>query len=264
MQLFSSISSVRFRQDSFIHLALGSFDGLHLGHQALLRQMPLGQGPKVLCGVLTFSPHPSKILRPHAPTALLMPPSQQENHFRALKLDFLIRHPFDHTFAQTPALAFLDSLKIQMPSLVALYVGESFRFGRQRTGDVPLMADWARGAGVALQTLALFKQEGQPVSSSKIRSLIQAGRLSEAHTLLGYAYYAEGKLEQDHQGLFVSWAPELQPPAGLYTGCIPKLGKRVNLRYTPGKIMLDIEPQHWASLRGSELRIEFTSLQSLC
>lgn len=264
MQLFSSIGSVAVAQGASIHLALGSFDGLHLGHQALLTQMPLGQAPKAFCGALIFSPHPSKILRSHAPTALLMTPSQQESHFRALKLDFLIRHPFDSTFAKTPAWAFLDSLKRQIPNLLALYVGESFRFGRDKEGDVALMADWAKEAGITLKAPSLFKKEGEPVSSSKIRSLIQAGRLSEANLLLGYAYYAQGKLEEDSQGLFISWAPELQPPEGHYPGVIPKIGQCVNLHYSQGKVLLNLDPQQWADRIGAELRIEFTSPPSLC
>lgn len=292
MQLFSSLSSIRFRQDahrplakpciggagpetikltreglpkgSNIHLALGSFDGLHLGHQALLTQMPLGGSIGDCCGALTFCPHPSKILRPQAPTALLMPYTQQEQHFRALGLNFLIRHPFDSTFAQTPPLAFLASLHRQIPNLTCLYVGEGFRFGRHREGDVHLMAEWARGAGLTLKTLTLLKKEGEPVSSSKIRKLIREGCFREANGLLGYAYYAQGRLEAEAGGFYVPWVPELQPPQGIYKGFLPALGESINLRYHQGKVLLEAGHPAVGKLLGADLKIEFTSLIHLC
>lgn len=263
MQIFSNLSQIDLKQDAAIHLALGSFDGLHLGHQALIAQMPLNQGPKTICGSLTFRPHPSKILRPFASTALIMPTSQQERHFRALNLDFLIRHPFDTAFSQTPALAFLARLKQSIPNLAGLYVGESFRFGRQREGDVTLIAQWGQVAGVALKAISLLKKEDGLISSSKIRNLIQAGHFREANALLGYAYYAQGKLEEDG-GLFVKWEPELQPPEGLYNGFLPELGISIRLRYCQGKVLLDSSLEPLLQQMGLEVKIEFTSLCSLC
>lgn len=263
MELFSSLGSLRLEQSSRVHLALGSFDGLHLGHQTLVAKLPLGQGPKLCCGALVFSPHPSKILRPEAPTALLMPDWQQESHFRGLKLDFLIRHPFDPTLAQTPALAFLTSLKRSIPSLAGLYIGEDFRFGKKREGDVSLMAQWAHQESIHLEVLPLFCKGGLAVTSSRIRPLIQVGNFKEANDLLGYTYYAEGKLEEDAQGLFLRWEPELRPPEGLYTGFLPKQGGSVDLHYRQGKVY--IKPiQGYCTQLGLELKIEFTSLTRLC
>jgi riboflavin kinase / FMN adenylyltransferase len=248
MRLFSSLkdfSLASLGQDKAIHLAIGMFDGVHLGHQALLKQMPL-RSPNSSCGILSFSPHPSRIVRPQEPTLLLMPYAQQERHLSKLGVDFIIRHPFDSSLASTGALDFLNDLKIYLPALKGIYVGENFRFGRKREGDSSLLEEWGVSHSVELKVLSTLANNGSIVSSSNIRRLLAETQFQAASSLLGYPYYAQGKLEGMPHTPCIQWNPELAPSDGVYKAYLPDLNITTHIHYQKGYILLD------KSLRGLE------------
>lgn len=208
-----------------VHLAIGMFDGVHRGHQAVIgAAVQAARRRGGLAGVLTFAPHPSVVLRPENPTRLIFPPEVKRHLLSGLGIDFLVEHPFTAAFADTTAAGFVALLKQALPALEAVYVGENFRFGRGREGDIALLIAAARAAGFAVSSAPRLGDGGAPVSSSRLRALIAAGQIEEANVLLGYSYFCSGRVEQGKQlgrtlgfpTLNLRWAPDLGPRHGVY------------------------------------------------
>jgi riboflavin kinase/FMN adenylyltransferase len=208
-----------------VHLAIGMFDGVHRGHQAVIRSAieaahTRGGG----AGVLTFEPHPSVIVRPESPAKLLFPPEIKRRLLTGLGIDFFIVHPFTPSFAATTARAFVTQLKRALPGLETVYVGENFRFGRGREGDIAVLQSAARDAGFTVFSTPRLAGEGAPISSSRLRELIATGGIEQANALLGYSYFAEGVVLPGKQlgrtlgfpTLNVAWSPGLRPALGVY------------------------------------------------
>jgi riboflavin kinase/FMN adenylyltransferase len=208
-----------------LHLAIGMFDGVHLGHQSVIESaLHSARRSGGLAGVLTFWPHPSALFHPAKPTRLLMPPEMKRSVLDRLGVDFLIEQNFSREFAQIEAREFLAHLKRRLPSLAAVYVGENWRFGRGRRGDVAMLIEEARPAGLAIFSAPRLNHNGAAISSSRIRELLAAGAMAEANALLGYSYFAEGVVESGRRlgqtigfpTLNIAWEPELQPCHGVY------------------------------------------------
>jgi len=208
-----------------LHLAIGMFDGVHLGHQSVIESaLHSARRSGGLAGVLTFWPHPSALFRPDNPTRLLMPPDMKQAVLGRLGIDFVIAQNFSREFAAIEAVDFLPHLKRALPQLAAVYVGENWRFGRGRAGDVTLLVGEAGRAGVAVFSAPRLNHNGAPISSSRIRELLAAGDVAGANALLGYSYFAEGVVQPGRQlgrtigfpTLNVAWEPELKPAYGVY------------------------------------------------
>ena len=217
-----------------VHLAIGMFDGVHLGHQSVIAAaVHSARRSDGLAGVLTFWPHPSALFRPENPTPLLMPPAMKRRVLAQLGLDFVIEQNFSREFAGIDAREFVPHLRRCLPALSAICVGENWRFGRGRAGDVPLLLEEAGRAGLGVFSAPRLNHNGAPVSSSRIRELLAAGAIGEANRLLGYSYFAEGVVERGRQlartlgfpTLNLAWRPELKPRFGVYAVEVPTTGK---------------------------------------
>jgi riboflavin kinase/FMN adenylyltransferase len=208
-----------------LHLAIGMFDGVHLGHQSVIESaIHSARRSGGLAGVLTFWPHPSVLFRPDRPVPQLLPPAVKRRVLGGLGIDFLVEQAFSREFAGIDARGFVAFLQRHLPSLAAVYVGENWRFGRDRAGDVAMLVEEARQAGLAVFSAPRLNHNGAPISSSRIRELLAAGAVAEANALLGYSYFAEGVVERGRQlgrtigfpTLNVAWEPELKPAYGVY------------------------------------------------
>lgn len=212
-----------------VHLAIGMFDGVHLGHQSVIEAaVHSARRSNGFAGVLTFSPHPSVVLRPGNPTPLILIPELKRRLLGGLGLDFLVEHPFTPEFAQTTAREFVGQLKRALPGLEAVFVGENFRFGRGREGDIAMLIAAAREAGFAVFSAPRLNHNGAPISSSRVRELIAGGEIEQANALLGYSYFAEGNVEPGRRlgrelgfpTLNLRWNPGLAPRYGVYAVCV--------------------------------------------
>jgi len=164
-------------------VAVGSFDGVHLGHQYLLRQaLAEAKALKEPLLVYTFDP-PTKVFT--RGEGFLMDLTEKVEALREVGVELVLAVPFNEAFAQRPAEAFLEDLKALGASRI--YVGEDFRFGRGRAGGVEELAQVAPTRIVPLLTLG-----GEAVKSSRIRALLLEGRVEEARHLLGRPYGACG------------------------------------------------------------------------
>ena len=208
-----------------LHVAIGMFDGVHLGHRAVIESAihaARAQGGK--SAVLTFSPHPSRVLRPQAATLLLESDSQKEERVAALGVDFLLWQSFSRELAAVGAEEYAGRLKQALPGLKTLHVGENFRFGRGRTGDVATLLAAAKGRGVHLFSIERVRYDGEPISSTRIRSLVASGAMAEANSLLGYDYFSDGVVSGGKKlgrtigfpTLNLAWEPECLPKFGVY------------------------------------------------
>ncbi len=208
-----------------LHLAIGMFDGVHLGHRAVIgaavRAAGAGGGS---AGVLTFWPHPSALFRPENPTRLIQDVPTKVRALRALGVDAVITQPFTPDLAAVPAEMFLPWLKSVLPSLAAVYVGDNFRFGRGRLGNVEVLAQSGRTAGIAVVSAPRLTADGDAVSSTRIRQLLEAGEIAAANALLGAPYVAFGRVTPGKRlgrtigfpTLNLPWSPGLVPRLGVY------------------------------------------------
>jgi riboflavin kinase/FMN adenylyltransferase len=221
---FSSIEAVRLPPQP-LHLAIGMFDGVHLGHRAVVEAaIQSAHRNGGLAAVLTFYPHPSALFRPDQPTLLILEPSTKARLLLRLGVDAVITQPFTPEFARIPAEEFLPWLKQKLPSLAGVYVGENWRFGAGRRGDIALLVSSARQLGISLFSAPPVNFDGQPISSTRIRGLLEAGEVEAAGALLGYEYYAEGLVvsgrrlgrELGFPTLNLAWSPALRPRLGVY------------------------------------------------
>lgn len=208
-----------------LHLAIGVFDGVHLGHKAVIESAVFSaRRSGGVAGVLTFDPHPSRLFRPEDPTRLIMPIETKTQMLHGIGVDCVIRKHFDAEFAAIPAEGFLKHLKEQLPALKSIYVGENFRFGRKRAGDISTLIDSGKSLGLGVFSAERIKHNGEPISSTRIRAELQAGRISEVNDLLGYNYTASGQVTQGAQlgrtigfpTLNLPWEPECLPRYGVY------------------------------------------------
>lgn len=208
-----------------LHLAIGMFDGVHLGHRAVVEAaVQSARATGGLSGVLTFWPHPSALFRPENPTRLMQKPAQKSRLLIALGVDVVVTQRFDATLASVTAEDFLPWLKRALPQLAAIYVGENFRFGQGREGDVALLVALGRGAGVRVFSAPRVSLDGEPISSTRIRAQLAAGDVEAANALLGYSYVAEGVVTGGKRlgrtigfpTLNVPWTPDFRPRLGVY------------------------------------------------
>ncbi|HVT72593.1 MAG TPA: riboflavin biosynthesis protein RibF [Lacunisphaera sp.] len=207
------------------HLAIGMFDGVHLGHQSVIESaVHSARRSGGVAGVLTFWPHPSALFRPDQPTRLMMTPAMKHTVLSRLGLDFVIEQEFTRAFAQTDAREFVALLRRSLSHLAAVYVGENWRFGRGREGDVSVLVAEARNHGLEVFSAERINYNGAPISSSRIRDLLAKGEIAEANALLGYTYFASGVVQRGrrlgHQlgfpTLNLPWEPDAAPAYGVY------------------------------------------------
>ncbi len=208
-----------------LHLAIGMFDGVHLGHQAVIESAvhsAVRTGGQ--SGVLTFWPHPSALVQPERRTRLMMAPETKHKVLSTLGVNFIIEQPFGTDFAKIAAEDFLPHLKKALPSLAGVYVGDNWRFGTGRRGDSALLLATAAPLGVSVFSAPRVQFNGVPISSTLIREHLRAGRIEQVNALLGYSYFAEGESIPGRRlgrtlgfpTLNLPWEPELTPAYGVY------------------------------------------------
>lgn len=237
-----------------IHMAVGMFDGVHIGHQAVIRACRTTARESLGCAaVLTFWPHPSKLLRPDRPTPQILTPAAKRWAMARIGMDFLITLPFDEQFAQIPAEGFIPLLKAGIPTLRSLFVGEQFRFGKGRSGDVSALQKMAAREGVHVFSMQQCRYDGESISSTRIRNILSIGRFNDLRILLGHPYTAVGNLvhgrgvgrQLGFPTLNIDWQPDLQPPHGVYAIRLLRDGSQTPLE---GVANYGLRPTFGASL----------------
>lgn len=208
-----------------LHLAIGMFDGVHLGHKAVIGSaVRSARRSGGVAAVLTFDPHPSRLFRPDDPVHLIMDCERRVAALLMLGVAAVVMQPFDAAFASIAAEELLPHLRAKLPSLHTVYVGENWRFGKGRTGDVAMLVAEAKKLGLHVVSAPRINGDGEPISSTRIRALLTEGRMDAANVLLGSAYISEGVVTGGKRlgrtigfpTLNLPWSPDLSPRLGVY------------------------------------------------
>ena len=214
-------------------VTIGNFDGVHLGHQkilqaavdyASLRRSPQ-QGPTALVpAVLTFYPHPARVLRPEVAPPLLMTMDQRLAAFEAAGIGAVLVLPFDRELAQVCAEDFARRYLVEAMRARAVLVGGNFRFGHRQGGDVNLLRQLGERWGFEVEIVPPVTVDGMIVSSTAVRKAVCEGQVEVARQLLGHAYVLAGEIQPGtNQGrklvvptLNLTTQQELLPKLGVY------------------------------------------------
>jgi riboflavin kinase/FMN adenylyltransferase len=176
-------------------LTIGNFDGIHLGHQAILRAV-VRRADKTndVATALTFDPSPRKVLRPESAPLRLSTNAQRMEWFSFLGLEAAVVLPFTLELARLSPQDFVQQILVRGLHVRAVLVGENFRFGHQQAGDVNLLRALGTRHGFALEVIPPVAYEGEIVSSTMIRREIAAGNVTHAARLLGRPFALTGEI----------------------------------------------------------------------
>jgi riboflavin kinase/FMN adenylyltransferase len=164
------------------NVAIGTFDGVHLGHQAVI------EGADT---VLTFDPHPLEVLHPAATPKLLMPFNVKRDVIEGLGVEELVVIPFDQEFAHRSAEDFVEHVLLEKLDAKQVSVGENFRFGAKAKGDPAMLENRSE---FRTRVVPLVEVDGETVSSTRIRALVAAGEMEPARRCLGAPFMVEGEV----------------------------------------------------------------------
>jgi riboflavin kinase/FMN adenylyltransferase len=169
------------------HVAIGTFDGVHRGHRAVIDDADT---------VLTFDPHPLEVLHPAAMPKLIMPFSVKRDVIEGLGVEELVVIPFDAEFATRTAEDFIEGVLIERLGATRVSVGENFRFGAKAKGDPEMLASRPE---FETRVVPLVEVDGETVSSTRIRALVAAGEMEGARHSLGAPFMVEGTVVKGDQ-----------------------------------------------------------------
>jgi len=227
-------------------ITIGSFDGIHLGHQKIIDNLVKGAKKNgVPAIVITFYPHPAVHIRDITDTYYLTSPEEKDQILSKLGVNSVLTMCFDHSVSQLSPRDFINTLHRQL-KFTCLLVGYDFRLGIDREGDLKTLEYLGDEMGFCVQAIKPFQKQSKPISSSIIRSALKKGALSTANTMLGYPYSIEGTVVHgDDRGKHIGiptanlsvWKKKLLPSAGVYAAFIFINKKRfstvVNIGFRP-------------------------------
>lgn len=272
---FSDLSQVK----APLSLALGVFDGLHLGHQAVMaKAVARAQESGGVAGVLTFEPHPIQVLAPErAPSRLLASLNHKIGLLEKLGMDLIVVVTFDADFAEQKPKAFLQQLA-QAPQLYSLAMGSDWRFGKDRKGTVERLQEFGERQEVHVDAVEAVMMSGERISSTRIRQALRDGSLKAAEEMLGRPYSVMGevregkKLGRELGFPTANLVPTIEqlPPNGVWAveawvgerwhPAVANLGRRPTLGSEGGRL-LEVHLLDWeGDLYGREVEVRFNRL----
>ncbi len=210
-------------------LSIGNFDGVHIGHQAVLRHVvERAHEFGTVATAMTLDPHPVKLLRPRQAPALVTTLEQRLQLIERTGIEVTLVVPFTHRLARMEASEFVRSVLADRLAIREVYIGANFRFGADRGGDVELLIAMGRQLGFLAAAAPTVHVGGSVVSSSRVRETLGEGRVEEAAGLLGRWVFVDGTvLEGKRLGrklgfptLNIECENELHPARGVYVTAV--------------------------------------------
>jgi riboflavin kinase/FMN adenylyltransferase len=176
-------------------VAIGNFDGVHRGHQALVTAAVARARERTgTAVVLTFDPHPARVLAPARAPGALTTPAQKAELLEALGADVMAVLPFDEPLARLAPAEFVRAVLVGSLRARRVFVGAGFRFGHQQSGDVAALEALGSEHGFTVEAIAPVLEGGAPISSSRVRDALARGDVADARALLGRAYSIDGQV----------------------------------------------------------------------
>lgn len=256
-------------------ITIGNFDGIHLGHQKIFRRVVAEAEGRGTSMVITFHPHPVKVLAPDRALKLLTPLEEKIKLIGMTGIEVLLCIDFDREFARMDPDAFIRDVLVDRIKVKHVIVGHNYRFGKGKHGTTELLRRRGRKYGFRVNVVRNVRVSGHVVSSSRVRQLLQWGRVCEASTLLGRPYSVHARVVRgagrgarllDTPTANIETPVELMPREGVYAVKV-KLDDRIldgvaNIGRTPtfggSDVSYEVHLFHFSGdLLGRELRVYF-------
>ena len=185
----------RFCDEGRTAVTVGNFDGLHLGHQEILRSVrERARATGQRAAVITFDPHPMRVLRSENAPLMIQTLAQRLEGFERMGLDAALVLRFDRELAQVSAEDFVERILVRCLRAGCILVGANFRFGHRGAGDVRLLEEFGKHHGFEVEVVSPVEVNGQVVSSTAVRSAVARGDVATAIALLGRAFSLSGEI----------------------------------------------------------------------
>lgn len=226
MEHLYDLASAHLQQPSVV--TIGVFDGVHRGHQYLIKQLVAeARATNRLAVALTFFPHPDIVLRGLSGRYYLTTPEERARYLGELGVDTVITMPFNEDFRQIRAAAFVDMMRAHL-NLSSLWIGSDFALGYKREGNVDFLRAQGAAKGFSVQVIdLLLAQADGAISSTAIREALLVGQVDQARDWLGRTYTLTGEVVHgDHRGRELGfptanmdiWEHQVIPANGIYAG----------------------------------------------
>jgi riboflavin kinase / FMN adenylyltransferase len=258
-------------------LAIGFFDGVHLGHQQIIRQTVAdARQHEAIALIVTFDRHPNTVVAPDRAPPLIYSLPQKLRTIESFGAETILLIHFDKAFSEQPAEEFIHSLARDLGQIKSLCVGANFTFGHKRRGNVALLEQLGRELNFAVHGMAAVSLDQNAVSSTRVREAIRAGRLDYASQLLGRAYSLSGKvIEGDKIGRQLGFPTAnldvtglVLPPNGVYAArvlgrgqahrAVLNIGHRPTLRESAPQLRVEVHLLVFeGKVYGEELEVVF-------
>lgn len=244
MKIYYNIDDIS--KDDKTILTLGTFDGIHLGHQEIIRSVVDYSGKENLRNVvITFHPHPRKVINPELKIKLLTTQIEQIEILEKLGVDNLLIINFTKEFSELTPVEFIENYLIQKIGLSKIVIGYDHHFGKARGGDVNLLKQISRKYNFSIIQIDPFIIDDEPVSSTKIRNALEKGDIDKANKMLGRTYSFTGLVVQgDKRGRELGYPTanlqlddndKLLPQIGIYAVLVEIGGKIYKALLSIGK-----------------------------
>jgi riboflavin kinase / FMN adenylyltransferase len=268
-------------------VTIGAYDGVHLGHRALLDELQARANADGLCTtVVTFDRHPATVVRPESAPRLLCDLDQKLELLASAGVDRTVVVAFDEERANETAEAFVEEVLVEGLDAHFVVVGEDFHFGHGRKGNVTLLTEMGGAAGFEVEGYSLRvdgdrRSGGEPISSTRIRNLVGAGRVEQAAVLLGRPHQVRGTVVHGDRrggtelgfptanvdvppsiclpgaGIYAGWYE--RPDGSIYQGAI-SVGRRPTFYGDGGELLVEVFLLDFSGdLYDEEARVSFVS-----
>jgi riboflavin kinase/FMN adenylyltransferase len=193
MNVYKSISELAFEKN--ITATIGNFDGVHLGHQKMLKELKFkSENLQSKLVVITFVPHPQKILKPDLHSFLITSYEERRRYLLETGVDYIVELTFDRDFSTITAQDFLQEYVFSATNLKALFLGHDFSFGANKEGSFQLAETLGKECKVTVERQKKFELDAVRFSSSEVRGYIQQGEMKSAYKFLGRPFKLEGRV----------------------------------------------------------------------
>jgi riboflavin kinase / FMN adenylyltransferase len=244
MRVYSGLSKVK-KFDFKTAVTIGVFDGVHLGHQRIIKNLNEISGRKRLKSVVvTFSPHPASLSSKQQGPLFITTLEQRLKLISELGIDICLVAKFTKNFANQTALNFVRKTLLNKFNMSYLVVSRDYKFGRNARGDIKLLEKLSKKYGFKIKKIDMAKVNGSVINSTLIRKLISGGDLSKANKMLNRPYFLEGRVIRGKRVGSRIGFPTVNLklnrgiilPAGVYLACLEINPVRKTEHSTPGQV----------------------------
>jgi riboflavin kinase/FMN adenylyltransferase len=198
LKVFSSISEFNSTQKTIV--TIGTFDGVHIGHQKIIEKLIQGtKNSDYESLILTFFPHPRMVLHEASSIKLLNTINEKSGFLKKMGLDNLVIHPFDKEFSNLSAEEFVKTILVDSFNIQKIIIGYDHRFGKNRAANIDDLIAFGDKYGFEVEQISAQEVDSVSVSSTKIRDAIANGTMAVANEFLGYNYILSGKIIKGKQ-----------------------------------------------------------------